>query len=54
MTLVDGDVMPPGVGSASVNHLDDRFSASAAIAGRELFLRGERYLYSLAEESEDQ
>jgi outer membrane protein assembly factor BamB len=31
------------------NQLDDTFSASASIAGRELFLRGERYLYCLAE-----
>ena len=31
------------------NQLDDSFSASAAIVGRELFLRGERYLYCLAE-----
>jgi outer membrane protein assembly factor BamB len=29
------------------NVLDDRFSASAAIAGDELFLRGERFLYCL-------
>lgn len=32
----------------ALNRLDDRFSASAAVAGRELFLRGERHLYSLA------
>jgi outer membrane protein assembly factor BamB len=31
------------------NQLDDQFSASASIAGRDLFLRGERYLYCLAE-----
>ena len=31
------------------NHLDDSFSASAAIVGRELYLRGERYLYCIAE-----
>lgn len=30
------------------NVLDDQFSASAAIAGRQLFLRGHRYLYCLA------
>lgn len=30
------------------NRLDDTISASAAIAGRELFLRGERYLYCIA------
>src|SRR5262249_9026104 len=33
----------------AVNRLDDSFSASAALAGRELFLRGERYLYCIAE-----
>ncbi len=32
------------------NRLDDTISASAALAGRELFLRGERYLYCIAEE----
>lgn len=34
----------------AVNRLDDSFSASAAMAGRELYLRGEKYLYCLAEE----
>jgi outer membrane protein assembly factor BamB len=34
----------------AVNRLDDSFSASAALAGRELFLRGERYLYCIREE----
>ncbi len=34
----------------ALNVLDDGFSASAAIAGKELFLRGERYLYCIAEE----
>jgi outer membrane protein assembly factor BamB len=34
----------------AVNRLDDTISASAALAGRELFLRGERYLYCIAEE----
>ncbi len=33
----------------ALNLLEDRFSASAAIAGNELFLRGEQYLYSIAE-----
>jgi hypothetical protein len=33
----------------SQNQLDDTFNASAAIAGRELFMRGERALYCLAE-----
>ncbi|MEX0610814.1 MAG: PQQ-binding-like beta-propeller repeat protein [Pirellulales bacterium] len=31
------------------NHLDDSFSSSAALSGRELFLRGHRYLYCIAE-----
>lgn len=35
--------------SLAVNRLDDTISASAAIAGRELFLRGERWLYCIAE-----
>jgi outer membrane protein assembly factor BamB len=33
----------------AVNHLDDRFAASAALVGKELFLRGSEYLYCLAE-----
>ena len=32
------------------NVLDDRFNASAAIVGKEMFLRGERFLYCLREE----
>lgn len=32
----------------AVNRLDDRFNASPAIAGNELFLRGEKYLYCIA------
>ena len=31
------------------NQLDDDFSASAAVVGGEIFLRGEKYLYCLAE-----
>ena len=34
----------------ALNRLDDSFSASAAIVGRELFLRGEENLYCIAEE----
>ncbi len=34
----------------AVNRLDDSFGASAAIVGRELYLRGERYLYCIVEE----
>jgi len=33
----------------AVNRLEDSFSASAAIVGKELFLRGEHWLYCIAE-----
>jgi outer membrane protein assembly factor BamB len=33
----------------AVNHLNDSFSASPALAGTEIYLRGERFLYCLAE-----
>ncbi len=33
----------------AVNRLDDSFNASAALVGRELFLRGERYLYCIGD-----
>lgn len=33
----------------AVNHLDDSFSASAALIDGELYLRGERFLYCIAE-----
>jgi len=33
----------------ATNHLEDVFSASAALAGKELYLRGEKYLYCIAE-----
>lgn len=36
----------------AANRLDDRFSASAALVGDELFLRGETWLYALREENE--
>jgi hypothetical protein len=32
----------------AVNHLDDVFSATAAVVGREFYLRGERFLYCIA------
>jgi outer membrane protein assembly factor BamB len=35
----------------AVNRLDDGFEASPAIAGREIYLRGRRHLYALAEEA---
>jgi hypothetical protein len=34
----------------ATNRLDDSISASAALVGRELFLRGEKALYCIAEE----
>jgi len=33
----------------AINHLEDSFSASAAAADRELYLRGEHFLYCIAE-----
>jgi outer membrane protein assembly factor BamB len=33
----------------ALNQLEDSFSASAAVAGRELFLRGQKYLYCIVE-----
>jgi outer membrane protein assembly factor BamB len=33
----------------AVNHLDDSFSASAALVDREMYLRGEQFLYCVAE-----
>jgi outer membrane protein assembly factor BamB len=41
-----GDAMPKML---ALNRLDDTISASAAIAGKELYLRGERHLYCIAE-----
>ena len=34
----------------AVNRLDDSFSASVAVVGGELFLRGQRSLYCIAEQ----
>ncbi len=33
----------------AVNHLDDSFSASAAVVDREIYLRGEKFLYCVTE-----
>lgn len=35
----------------ALNRLDDSFSASAALVGREMFLRGEKNLYCIAEDA---
>ena len=49
-----GNTLVLGVGEKvdflGVNHLDDSFSASAAIVEDAIFLRGEKHLYCLAEE----
>ena len=34
------------------NSLNDEFAASAAIVGRELFLRGKKYLYCIADDTQ--
>lgn len=47
-TLVMTDDEAPKI--LSVNQLGDTFSASAAIVGEEIFLRGNQYLYCLVEE----
>lgn len=36
----------------SLNRLDDQINASAALVGSELFLRGEKFLYCIADESQ--
>ncbi len=46
-TLVISHENQPNV--LALNHLDDSFSASAAIAGNELFLRGQQTLYCISE-----
>ncbi|HUP24304.1 MAG TPA: PQQ-binding-like beta-propeller repeat protein [Thermoanaerobaculia bacterium] len=45
LVLADGDELE----MLALNRLDDRFDASAAIAGDDLFLRGERYLYRITD-----
>ena len=47
-TLVISHEDPPR--NLRLNQLEDTFSASAAVVGRELLLRGEKYLYCIAEE----
>ncbi|MBI4622712.1 MAG: PQQ-like beta-propeller repeat protein [Verrucomicrobia bacterium] len=48
VVLKDGDE-PEAIAQ---NRLDDSFSASPALAGNELYLRGERYFYCIAERLE--
>jgi outer membrane protein assembly factor BamB len=45
VVIKDGDKLEP----IATNKLDDKFDASAAIAGGEIFLRGHQYLYCIAE-----
>ena len=33
----------------AINHLEDSFSASAALVDKEIYLRGEKFLYCIAE-----
>jgi len=47
LVLSHGDQVPK---TLAVNRLEDTFSASPALVGRELLLRGERHLYCIAEE----
>ena len=46
-TLIISDEDSPQV--LATNRLDDIFSASAALVGAQLFLRGEKYLYCISE-----
>lgn len=39
----------PENATLAVNHLDDSFSASAALVDKEIYLRGEKFLYCIAE-----
>lgn len=48
-TIVVSHSNPPKV--LATNILDEEFAASAAIVGRELFLRGKKYLYCIAEDA---
>lgn len=47
-TMVLSHDDPPRV--LALNRLNDTISASAALAGRELFLRGQKYLYCIADD----
>jgi hypothetical protein len=47
LTIVLEAGAPPRI--VARNHLDDAFSASPALVGKDLFLRGERFLYCLAD-----
>ena len=46
LVISDDDIPQP----LALNRLDDSFSASPAVVGNELFLRGEEYLYCISED----
>jgi outer membrane protein assembly factor BamB len=54
LTSLEGNTLVFSAGAnpdvISINRLDDSFSASAALVGKELFLRGDEFLYCIAEE----
>ena len=47
--VISSDAKPNAL---ALNELDDRFSASAALSGDAMFLRGESYLYCISEKRE--
>ena len=52
ITLVFDHSQEQDLRLVAVNRLDDAFSASPALVGQQLILRGERFLYSLNAASE--
>ena len=54
LTDLEGATLVLSAGSKpetlALNHLDDSFSASVALSGRELYLRGAKHLYCIAED----
>lgn len=50
LTIVISHSREPGM--LAINRLEDQFSASAVPAGNSLFLRGEKFLYRLAEDEQ--
>ena len=47
--VISSDAKPNAL---ALNELDDRFSASAALSGDAMFLKGENYLYCISEKRE--
>ena len=46
--VLSSDLEPKSLG---LNELNDRFSASAALVGDSIFLRGEKFLYRIAQQN---